>query len=626
MSLAGESGIDQLYGMLRYSQLVPIVFTGWRVRVYVQDPDTTPGMTRILRVIIRKLSNMDVEVVKLDNETTASLPASLWRFLVVDDVTVERFVVRDTDTRPGEREQIVLDHWLKTDVPIHCIRDHPNHTLHAFVPGLFGGIPGKLGTILGRPIRELMRGHSSDTEFLENVIWPKVKSHCLCHDSVSCTRWQGAQAFPILRKENEFVGQRYDANDQVIDNDETLLWNKSFIQPECVYLKDTGFSETAVRSVIRNRPLIWSQDYHVGPIMDIKSLLTPIGVKVIDKSLSYYCGHIGTCAKDLKVITQQNGMRLTPEMIRQFYEVYRNDETMQRVSAFVCTLPVAMCEAFVPFNKPMIVIATIRYEQARPEPAKWRALNELLLNISRSPRGVVAANNLYDAKYIEYFTGIAPFVVPNYVAYLMRESYRPTRKQFLVAPIHSNELYEKIFGEFDSVIMRRRLDLVLYPLRQLYPQYRFSDIAAHPAVVYVPYQVSMISMTEQYRMNIPLFVPTLDLLAKWHVQHGVVRQRTWANYRQQRSSRSAIPGVLGDDTPDPNNDEDETAVRHWLRYADYYQWPHIVYFESVEDLVDKMATVDLDEISRRMREYNVRVREKIKAIWSTILVKMTTGT
>ena len=625
MSLAADSGIDQLYGMLRYTQLVPIIFTGWRVRVYVQDPDATPSMPRIVRVIIRKLQNMDIEVVKLGNDTTTSLPASLWRFLIADDVGVERFVVRDANTRPGEREQIVLDHWLKTDKPIHCIRDHPNHTHLAFVPGLFGGIPGQLRAILGRSVRDLMRGHSSDVDFLSTVIWPKVSGHCLCHDSVSCTRWPGARAFPVLRKENEFVGQRYDANDQVVDDDETLLWNRKYIRPECVHLKDTGFSEKAVRAVIRDRPVIWSQDYHIGPIMDIKSLLAPIGVKVVDKSLSFYCAHVGTCAKDLRIITQNNGMRLTPELIKQFYDAYRNDATMKRVSVFVCTLPVAMCEAFVPFNKPMLVIATIRYEQARPEAAKWRALNGLLVNISRSAHGLVAANNLYDAKYIEYFTGIPPYVVPNFVAYI-RDSYRPTRKQFLVAPIHSTELYEKLFGEFDSIIMRRHLDLVLYPLRQLYPQYRFSDLAAHPAVVYIPYQVSMISLTEQYRMNIPLFFPTLDLLAKWHVEHGVVRQRTWAAYREQRSSRSVLRGVVGSDVPDPNDDVDEAAVRHWLRYADFYQWPHIIYYESVEDLVDKMVTVDLDEISRRMREYNKRMRDEIKKIWSNILVKVSTGT
>lgn len=105
--------------------------------------------------------------------------------------------------------------------------------------------------------------------------------------------------------------------------------------------------------------------------------------------------------------------------------------------------------------------------------------------------GLVAANNLYDAKYIEYFTGIKPVVIPNYCEYLKDVTYKPSRRQFLMTPIHSNELYDKFFTEFDAIVMRKRLDLTLFPLRELYPQYQFTDLAAHPAMVYVPYQVTM---------------------------------------------------------------------------------------------------------------------------------------
>ena len=141
-------------------------------------------------------------------------------------------------------------------------------------------------------------------------------------------------------------------------------------------------------------------------MMDIKSLLNPIGVKVYDNSFSYYCGQVGSCAQGLKIINRDNGMRLTPELIDQFYDYYKNDLVMNTVTTFVCTLPVAMCEAFVKFNRSMLVIATIRYEQARPEVQKWHALNQMLLNINKHPKSLIAANNLYDSKYIEYFTGI----------------------------------------------------------------------------------------------------------------------------------------------------------------------------------------------------------------------------
>jgi len=90
------------------------------------------------------------------------------------------------------------------------------------------------------------------------------------------------------------------------------------------------------------------------------------------------------------------------------------------------------------------------------------------------------------------------------------------------------------------------------------------------------------------------------------------------------STKSAIPGVHTK-IPDPNNDLDEDAVRYWLQFADFYQWPHLIYFESVTDLVDKMLSVDLMEISRRMAVYNTKVRASIKTKWSKVLLKVTDG-
>ena len=199
---------------------------------------------------------------------------------------------------------------------------------------------------------------------------------------------------------------------------------------------------------------------------------------------------MGTCAKDLRVINSDNGMQLGKDVIQQFYESYKHDVAMQSVTAFLCTLPVSMCEAFVPFKKSLIIIASIRYEQGRGESERWHALNSLLADVSRRPRSVLAANNLYDAKYIEYFTGLRPLILLNYCAYLT-DSYRPTRKQFLVAPIHSTELYDVFFAEFDNVVMKRSLNLVLFPLREMYPQYLYSDLASHRGIVYIPYQACL---------------------------------------------------------------------------------------------------------------------------------------
>jgi len=60
----------------------------------------------------------------------------------------------------------------------------------------------------------------------------------------------------------------------------------------------------------------------------------------------------------------------------------------------------------MPFGRPLIVIASTRYEIGRHDATRWKAWTANLRRIAADPRNTVAANNLYDAKYLEYFTGL----------------------------------------------------------------------------------------------------------------------------------------------------------------------------------------------------------------------------
>ena len=124
-------------------------------------------------------------------------------------------------------------------------------------------------------------------------------------------------------------------------------------------------------------------------------------------------------------------------------------------------------------------------------------------------------------------------------------------------------------------------------------------------------------------MNIPMFFPSFELTVKWHLQYQFVRQRTWDGYREKKPTGSSIAGVMRD-MPDPNNEVDEASIRYWMKFADYYQWPHLVYYDSIDDLVDKMGSVNLTALSTRMSEYNVQVKQHIKDQWSKIMIKILT--
>ncbi|CAF4261094.1 unnamed protein product, partial [Adineta steineri] len=143
-----------------------------------------------------------------------------------------------------------------------------------------------------------------------------------------------------------------------------------------------------------------------------------------------------------------------------------------------------------------------------------------------------------------------------------------------------------------------------------------------PAIIYVPYQVSTMSLFEQYRMNIPLFFPSLDLLTEWHYNYRVVGERTWSGTLGQFKNSSAISGVLSSDIPDPNNEFDRNAIRYWLQFADFYQWPHIIHFNSIDDLAMKLINTNLAEVSQSMKIYNANLTKTLQNQWREIFERI----
>jgi hypothetical protein len=276
------------------------------------------------------------------------------------------------------------------------------------------------------------------------------------------------------------------------------------------------------------KPLvIWSNDYHISPIADLKFLLKPLGVRFIDKTLSGDCFVSCTCngRENLRVINEENAMNLTdPLLFEKFYEAYKDDPEMQSVDAFVCFHPTAMCELFAQFNRPLLIIASTRYELGRFGKERWSRWNENLVRYASISGNVVGANNHYDVEYMRYFTGLKELhLLPSFCGYVPVK-YSPVRFEFLLAPVHS-ESFESLFWtwykEAHSRLQVQPVNTLLSGLRTLYPRYQYEDLAAHRGIVYVPYQVSVMSMFEQYRMNVPLWFPSVRLLAQWQVQYMV---------------------------------------------------------------------------------------------------------
>jgi len=121
-------------------------------------------------------------------------------------------------------------------------------------------------------------------------------------------------------------------------------------------------------------------------------------------------------------------------------------------------------------------------------------------------------------------------------------------------------------------------------------------------------------------MGIPILAPGPKLLTKWHMQYGLVSERTWEMVFNTRVPHGSIIGRHPDaDEPfDPNDDDNAEAIEYWLRFSDFYTFPHIITFESWEELAEKLATVDLREVSHKMLEAAAAMESRVAASWQRV--------
>jgi len=373
----------------------------------------------------------------------------------------------------------------------------------------------------------------------------------------------------------------------------------------------------------------WSSDFHISPIADLKDIFQHFQMEIIDQSLSGHCKIMKpiTCEKGLKVLNKNNGIELDTrkkngcpnDIKRNFFNEYANDATFKNVDAFLCHHAMGLCEVFMGFGRPVVAVASTRYEIGRYGSTEWKEWNKNLVDIAANPRNVVAANNRFDAEYVKYFTGIKDVpVIPNYCGYT-GATYNPTRPEWLIGPGRgiTPKLEEQLQQSSSSS------SKTFKKIRDLYPHFEYTDLASHPAIVLIPYQVSIMSIFEYYRMSIPLFVPSPSLLAEWQIKYRVLSELTWDMVFSKPKSKSNIGQYeKGKVQYDPNDMFSQEGIEYWVRFGDFYQWPHITTFDSFEELMTLIETVDLQTISSKMKEENERMKVELLETWEKIFHKM----
>ena len=66
------------------------------------------------------------------------------------------------------------------------------------------------------------------------------------------------------------------------------------------------------------------------------------------------------------------------------------------------------------------------------------------------------------------------------------------------------------------------------------------------------------------------------------------------------------------------NGQDEPSAREWLRHAQWLTYEHIQYFDDWVDLFEKLLSVDLVAVSRRMEAHNRERASVIAQSWEAV--------
>jgi len=139
---------------------------------------------------------------------------TVWRFLPLADRTLDVFCSRDLDSPLLQRGGDAVDEWLASDKLMHVMRDRKVHSI-PIMGGMWCFRPGK-SSPLGKYLLERILAQSDqnlngdittrdDQTLLGSIVWPRIKTRVLQHDSYSCSMYPGAKPFPTERRQH-FVG------------------------------------------------------------------------------------------------------------------------------------------------------------------------------------------------------------------------------------------------------------------------------------------------------------------------------------------------------------------------------------------------------------------------------------
>jgi hypothetical protein len=380
----------------------------------------------------------------------------------------------------------------------------------------------------------------------------------------------------------------------------------------------------------------WTSDVHSGVICDLVSMLPGLGHRVVNagekgRRLPYPAvldsPRVEMPSRPLAPVlqdehyAQEGDFTQTEEDARALFSYYKDDPQFAKVDAFVCMFPAATCELFMPFNKSIILLAGHRYSLRRCSPSAWQGLSDHIRMLETAGRGhVIAGITQYDVEYIRYFTGVRPRLLMAtslwYAFDPAQYPYTKRRAEVLVGPLQRTS-----FAQFGTMQHYAGARWTFAFARTLYGRFELNNIADHRAFIVLPYAVTSFGIIEVYALGVPMLVPDPAFLYKL----GTMDDRRMRDGPYCGGSVEVPKQHKDSSHPYSPEDADFESFSYWIKFADFYTWPHIQTFSSWDDLVVKLDRMDFDAVHAAMMDENAARKVNLARAWAEATCKVEQG-
>ena len=199
-------GSDPKYcvGMIKNAELREETYSDWKIRVYLDES--------VPRRVVSDLERLGCEIVDMSD---SKIPGMYWRFLAIEDPSIDVVCIRDSDSRLSMREKYAVNEWMNSDKILHIMRDHPHHG-YPIMGGMWGYKNHEQPTCISLALFSFLSSRGAfkkmdDMDFISRLYY-KNQGKFLVHDDWN--RFNDAKPFPTGRDGKRFIGEIFDENDR----------------------------------------------------------------------------------------------------------------------------------------------------------------------------------------------------------------------------------------------------------------------------------------------------------------------------------------------------------------------------------------------------------------------------